>query len=200
VTLIQRFGGALVAQPALPHAVPRRGGVCVERPANRSSKRGSQVGPRPRAARVGSELHPPDLSVRQGGNMEDPCGFRRLAVSFSAAVLALGVLGAHARTSKSRSSRDALKDPDAQPGQSTPRPPKPDRGPNRTGDALQDPDSQPSMGSPRPPKTEQGSESDRRRPPGSRRATPAKHPAAVAVERTGGQTAPARGGAVSHKR
>jgi hypothetical protein len=110
--------------------------------------------------------------------LEDACGFRRLAVSFSAAVLALGVRGAHARTLKSRSSRDALKDPDAQPGQSTPRPPKPDRGPNRTGDALQDPDSQPSMGSPRPPKTEQGSESDRRRPPGSRRATSAEHPAA----------------------
>ena len=30
VTLIQRFGGALVAQPALPHAVPRRAGVCVD--------------------------------------------------------------------------------------------------------------------------------------------------------------------------
>jgi|APFre7841882724_1041349.scaffolds.fasta_scaffold08368_3 hypothetical protein len=73
-----------------------------------------------------------------------------------AAAAVLAAPGVHAQAQKQRTTDDALKDPDAQPSQSTPRPPKPNKGPNRTSDALQDAESQPSQGTPKPPKPNKG--------------------------------------------
>jgi hypothetical protein len=71
-----------------------------------------------------------------------------------AAVVVLAAPGAQAQ--KQRSTSDALQDPDAQPGQSTPRARKPSTGPDRTGDALKDADAQPDPGTPRARKPSTG--------------------------------------------
>jgi uncharacterized protein YjgD (DUF1641 family) len=74
------------------------------------------------------------------------------------AALVLGLAGqsACADPPKTGSTAEALKDPDAQPSQATPRSRPPSQGPNKTGDAMKDPDAQRSQATPRSRPPSQG--------------------------------------------
>jgi OOP family OmpA-OmpF porin len=79
------------------------------------------------------------------------------ALFAGAALLALSVLGGCASTTTpTRSTTDAMRDADATRATGTPVARPPSTGPSRTGDAMVDPSAQPGQSTPRPPTTTPG--------------------------------------------